>query len=208
MNPAGIPVWNHHFDFEYRSPLKAPWYSALAQGQGLSVLVRAHRDTGEARFLDAAERAFLSFTRGTEEGGVLHRDAAGRTWLEEYIVQPPTHILNGFLWAAWGIYDYHLCTGHARARALWEESVETLKQTLPSYDTGFWSLYEHSGTAIRMIASQFYHGLHIVQLRIMHRLTGADIFRETADRWQEYRASILKRLRARIHKIVFKLFYY
>ncbi|HUU81175.1 MAG TPA: D-glucuronyl C5-epimerase family protein, partial [Acidobacteriota bacterium] len=39
-NPAGLWVWNHHFDWEYRTRLKAPWYSALAQGQGISLLVR------------------------------------------------------------------------------------------------------------------------------------------------------------------------
>ena len=31
-NAAGLRVWNHHFDWEYRTPLKAPWYSALSQG--------------------------------------------------------------------------------------------------------------------------------------------------------------------------------
>ena len=42
-NPQGLAVWNHHFDWEYRDTLRAPWYSALAQGQGISVLVRAHQ---------------------------------------------------------------------------------------------------------------------------------------------------------------------
>ena len=35
QNLAGLWVWNHHFDWEYRTSLKAPWYSALAQGQGI-----------------------------------------------------------------------------------------------------------------------------------------------------------------------------
>src|SRR5438874_12562376 len=26
-NRFDVPVWNHHFDWEYRSPLRAPWYS-------------------------------------------------------------------------------------------------------------------------------------------------------------------------------------
>ena len=32
----------------------------------------------------------------------------------------------------------------------------------------------------------FYHRLHIVQLRIMHRLTGNPIFGRYADRWESY----------------------
>jgi hypothetical protein len=207
-NPAGLSVWNHHFDWEYRSPLKAPWYSGLAQGQGISMLLRAHRETSEGRYLEAARRAFEPFARRVEEGGVVYRDERARPWLEEYIVSPPTHILNGFIWASWGVYDYHLATGDGAAKKLWDDSVGTLREALDSYDAGFWSLYEHSGTAMRMIASRFYHSLHIVQLRILHRLTGEKAFEETADRWDRYRASWWKRTRAGVHKAVFKLCYY
>lgn len=207
-NPAGLSVWNHHFDWEYRTPLKAPWYSGLAQGQGLSVLVRAHRETGDTRFLDAAHNAFESFTRRVEEGGVIHRDEKGRAWIEEYLVSPPTHILNGFLWASWGIYDYRLATGDPAAKTVWDESVATLREVLPTYDAGFWSLYEHSGTALRMVASSFYHALHIVQLRVMYHLTGEAVFQETADRWERYRVSFPNRTRAWVQKALFKLCYY
>ena len=41
-NAHGLPVWKHQFDWEYRDTLRAGWYSALAQGQGLSLLCRAH----------------------------------------------------------------------------------------------------------------------------------------------------------------------
>ncbi len=50
-NAHGLAVWQHHFDWEYRDTLKAPWYSALAQGQGISVLVRAsQRDSRPALY--------------------------------------------------------------------------------------------------------------------------------------------------------------
>ncbi len=53
-NSFGVPVWNHMFDWEYRTPLKAPWYSGLAQGQGISLLVRMGRETGKSEYLEAA----------------------------------------------------------------------------------------------------------------------------------------------------------
>jgi len=59
-----------------------------------------------------------------------------------------------------------------------------------------------------MVASPFYHRLHIVQLGMMHRLTGIDIFREYAERWQGYEHSSLKRGAALVYKSVFKLCYY
>src|SRR5262245_18145014 len=108
QNPAGLWVWNHLFDWEYRTRLKAPWYSALAQGQGISLLVRAHHETGEKAYLDTAKRAFATFLNNVGAGGVVYVDENGDTWFEEYIVSPPTHILNGFIWATWGVYDYFL----------------------------------------------------------------------------------------------------
>ncbi len=71
-NAQGIPVWNHYFDWEYRDTLHAPWYSALAQGQGISVLVRAYKESGDSRHLDAAQRALASFFKPVAEGGVSY----------------------------------------------------------------------------------------------------------------------------------------
>ena len=207
-NSHGLWVWNHHFDWEYRSPLKAPWYSALAQGQGISLLVRAYRKTGANAYLEAAERVFKSFLKSTHEGGVAFRDDRGNLWFEEYIVSPPTHILNGFIWAAWGIYDYFLATQSQSARDLFEQAVTTLRANLDRYDLGFWSLYEKSNTVLPMVASPFYHRLHVVQLRVMHRMTGDEVFARYADKWETYTRSRAKRTRALCYKSAFKLCYY
>jgi heparosan-N-sulfate-glucuronate 5-epimerase len=112
-NQRGVPVWNHHFDWEYRKPLKAPWYSGLAQGQGISLLVRAYYEFQEPCYLATAVRAFFSFQNSIGQGGVSFTDQDGNVWFEEYVVSPPTHILNGFIWAAWGVYDYFLATQDA-----------------------------------------------------------------------------------------------
>lgn len=208
QNPLGFAVWNHHFDWEYRETLKAPWYSALAQGQGISALVRAHKESGELKYLNAAHRALACFYQPVTESGVAFTDECGDLWFEEYIASPPTHILNGFIWAAWGVYDYFLATGEGSARQLFERSVQTLLHNLNRYDLGFWSLYEQSGTRLPMVASSFYHGLHVVQLRVMHRLTGEDEFLRVADRWESYRRSRANRTRALCYKSVFKLCYY
>jgi len=208
QNSHGIWVWNHYFDWEYRMPLKAPWYSGLAQGQGISLLVRAYRETGEAAYLHYAERAFGSFSKSTNEGGITFTDEHGNAWFEEYIVSPPTHILNGFIWAAWGVYDFFLATRSETARDLFDKAVRTLRSNLHRYDLSFWSLYEQSGTLLPMVASSFYHRLHVVQLRVMHRLTGEPLFTRFADKWETYGQSRAKRTRALCCKTAFKLCYY
>ena len=207
-NSANIPVWQHHFDWDYRDTLRAPWYSGLAQGQGISLLLRAAAASGKNDYLDAAQAAFESLSRTTAEGGVLFVDEFQDVWIEEYIVTPPTHILNGFIWALWGVYDYSLTFPTSQARSLFSRCVETLTKNIARYDNGFWSLYEQSGTRLPMVASRFYHQLHIVQLRVMHQLTNLAVFAQTADRWEEYSRNRLNRARALAHKSIFKLCYY
>ncbi len=207
-NAKGLSVWKHHFNWEYRDTLKAPWYSGLAQGQGISLLVRAHKESGDSRYLDAARATFISFQHPIEEGGVAFTDESGDLWFEEYIVSPPTHILNGFIWALWGVYDYALATKESAAEELFTLCVRTLLHNLDRYDLGFWSLYEQSGTRLPMVASGFYHRLHIVQLRVMYRLTGEELFARVADRWEVYAKSGLNRARALTYKTAFKLCHY
>ncbi len=208
QNKHNLWVWNHHFDWEYRDTLKSPWYSALSQGQGISVLVRAWKKTNNDKYLDSACKALASFFSDVNAGGVIYTDENGYKWFEEAIVDPPTHILNGYLWAAWGIYDYWLATNDKKVKNLFNYAVNTLENNLHYFDCGYWSLYEQSGTRMKMIASPFYHSLHIVQLHIMNKLTGLNVFSEYAGRWSNYHNSKWNKYRAIIYKSIFKLLYY
>ncbi|MCK4827490.1 hypothetical protein KA005_67800, partial [bacterium] len=107
----GVGLWEYNFDFDYHKGLKAPWRSALAQGQAISLLVRAYSLTQDEKYLGAASKGFNSFKYNINEpGGVTYIDEKGYTWFEELIFNPPTHVLNGFIWALWGVYDYYLLT--------------------------------------------------------------------------------------------------
>ena len=207
-NQHDLWVWHHHFDWEYWQRLRAPWYSALAQGQGISALLRAHRVTSDTAYLITATRAFESFARNLDDGGVRHVDEQGRWWLEEYVVSPPTHILNGFLWSLWGVRDFLLATGDGYAAELYERCLDTVELCLPAYDVGYWSRYDLSPTAISMIASPFYHRLHIVQLRITHRLAPRPVFMKYAERWERFAVNRRCRGRALAQKALFKLLYF
>jgi hypothetical protein len=201
----GVPVWHHHFDWPYRQLLKAPWRSGLAQGCGVSLLVRIAVLTDEQKYADAAREAFKPLTLPVADGGVLVRDGAGSLWIEEYLVDPPTHILNGFIWALWGVYDFARWRHDPVANAILDASLRTLIANLPRYDTGNWSLYELGDDDAPMLASPYYHQLHIVQLRALHLMTGRREFAECADRWEAYAASRVKRNWALARKVWFKL---
>jgi len=50
--------------------------------------------------------------------------------------------------------------------------------------------------------------LHIVQLRVMHRLTEVELFARFAYRWEKFLSSRSGRTRAICGKALFKLLYY
>ncbi len=204
-----IGLWEYNFDFEYHKGLKAPWRSALAQGQGISVLARAYSLTQDEKYLAVATKAFKSFEHGIDEpGGVTYVDNDGFTWLEELIFEPPTHVLNGFIWALWGVYDYYLLTKNENALRLFKECVRTLESKLADYDIGFWTVYHLLPTKLKMVVSPYYQRLHVVQLQAMAPLAGKEIFNEYADRWDKYYSKWHFRYYAFFRKVLFKLLYY
>ena len=207
-NSEGVEVWVHDFAWRYRENLPPGWYSALAQGSGISLLARLFEATKEVKYLETAKRAFSALKTPIKQGGVLYEDIEGNIWLEEYIVEPPTHILNGFLWTLWGVWDYWLLTKEESAYSLFKKCAKTLAVNLPRYDIGFWSLYDLSEQAMKMIASPFYHRLHIVQLGITARLTNELVFSEYAERWAGYEKNPVYRIISIVYKAVFKIFYF
>ena len=48
---SGVYVWQHEFNWVYKENLINPWHSGLAQGQGLSVLCRAFKETDNSDYL-------------------------------------------------------------------------------------------------------------------------------------------------------------
>jgi hypothetical protein len=142
------------------------------------------------------------------EGGVLVTDERGDLWIEEYIVTRPSHILNGFMWALWGVRDYAEASGLREAEELWRRCAATLRRRLDDFDTGWWSLYEARDNGLEMLASRYYHSLHVTQLRVMHRLTGDHEFNDRATRFEHYLEKRTNRVRALVLKAAFKLRHY
>ncbi len=112
------------------------------------------------------------------------------------------------MWALWGVFDFWLARTDPAAKMIFDRGAETLLRNLARFDTGYWSLYEQSGTRLKMLASPFYHRLHIVQLRVMANLTADLRFTDVADRWEGYARRRTNRARALVEKSIFKLLYY
>lgn len=208
-NGKGIYVWQHHFNWVYKEKLVNPWYSGLAQGQGLSVLCRAFKITNDERYLNSINKVYESLQTEIKNGGVTYYDDDGNMWIEEYIMKNnPTHILNGFIWALWGVYDYWLLTKDQKIKDIFNQFCSTIENNLNRYDIGYWSLYELSDNIISMRASNFYHKLHVIQLKVLFKMTGVKSFDDVSNKWSSYRQKKLNVFKATLMKIIFKIFYY
>ncbi|MEK7543150.1 MAG: D-glucuronyl C5-epimerase family protein [Patescibacteria group bacterium] len=208
MNEHGLLVWKHHFRWRYKQYLEAGWYSAHSQGTGISLLARMYKETRDDRYLRAAHDAFISMTVLMNKGGVQYIDSNNNIWLEEYLIEPPTCILNGFLWALWGVWDFYLFTKDSEAKTVFEKCITTLKKNLSRFDWGIWSLYDLSHQALKMVASPFYHKLHIVQLHATGIITHDQFFESYAKKFESYERNPIYRLISFIYKVVFKLVYF
>jgi hypothetical protein len=187
--------------------LLAPWPSAMAQGRGLSVLTRAWQCTSDEKYIASARRALAAFSVPVECGGI--RDAYdGRTTYEEYPAQPAPHVLNGMIFALFGIWDLVRAQPDdaQAAAAIFERGAATVEVLLPRYDTGWWSLYDLYHLEVgapRNPCTAHYHDIHVKQLQVMHAITGREVFGAFARRWAAYQEGARGRLRAYAEKALF-----
>ncbi|NXS35689.1 GLCE epimerase, partial [Pomatostomus ruficeps] len=172
--------------------LEPGWYSAMAQGQAMSTLVRAYLLTKEPAFLGAALRATAPYKLPAERRGVKAVFMERHDWYEEYPTSPSSFVLNGFVYSLIGLYDLKETAGEKlgrEARLLYERGMASLKAMLPLFDTGSGTVYDLRhfmlGTAPNL-ARWDYHTTHINQLQLLATIDDAPIFREFAKRWKSY----------------------
>ncbi|MCW2925189.1 MAG: hypothetical protein JWM98_2593 [Thermoleophilia bacterium] len=188
----------------YRIP--APWYSAMAQGLGVSLLVRHGLEADARRAAASLLDPAYGLVSDTPEGRIL----------EEYPAEPFPHVLNGWMWALFGLYDLAHGDGDldaglgSTARAEFEAGYASLVAQLPHYETGRgWSTYDRYPHPIANVASPFYHRLHVEMLRAMERLAPQDgLGRDlagTADRWESALGRPVTRVTAVARKVGFRL---
>ncbi len=133
--------WDWQMEIPTRG-LKAPWISGMTQSLGVSVFLRAYQLTGEQDYLTRATNAFKWLREPVSSGGVAIRTNEG-TWYEEYPnANVPSHVLNGHIWALFGIWDYFRATRDPDAARMFMEGISILKSEINRYDVGHWVVYD------------------------------------------------------------------
>ena len=157
-----------------------PWFSGLAQGNALSFFSRAYETTGDNYFKALADSLFNTFMLIDSDSDIwtVFVDSLNYYWIEEYPFSPKTHVLNGFLTAIFGLYDYYLISHDGRCAILFEASCTTIARYVHEFrnpgDISFYCLL-HKAPLLG------YHHLVIQQLRYMTDITSAEYFGAFAD---------------------------
>ena len=157
-------------------------YSSMAQGEGISLLLRAYNSSKNQTYLNAATKAVEFMLTPVEKGGVTKYDGDD-VYLMEFLYLPL--VLNGWIFSTWGLLDYCKVVENPCVYDILKKTCNSLKNKLADFDTGFWSMYAEG----KIIASPFYHKLHIAQLNVMFELTGETIYKDFANRWAAYQKS-------------------
>ncbi|XP_017562160.1 glucuronic acid epimerase a [Pygocentrus nattereri] len=172
--------------------LEPGWYSAMAQGQAMSTLVRAYLVTHDPVYLSAAMRATAPFKRTSEQHGVKALFMNKHDWYEEYPTTPSSFVLNGFIYSLIGLFDVAEIAGDKFGREagiLFSRGLESLKAMLPLFDTGSGTVYDLRHFTLGVapnLARWDYHTTHINQLQLLASIDSSPIFRDYARRWKTY----------------------
>ncbi|MGB5989340.1 MAG: D-glucuronyl C5-epimerase family protein [Marinifilaceae bacterium] len=153
--------------------LKSGWVSGMAQGLALSFLIRCSK----LGFVD--ERKSVVIIELTKEfmlsSRILNLTKTGRI-IEEY-EGTNTNVLNGFIFALYGLYDYGLFVNDM---SLFNEFEKTLCSNLENYRILLWSTYDSKHT----ISSRYYHNLHINMMKSLSDITNKTIYLRYAKVWK------------------------
>ena len=172
--------WEWSIDLPSRD-LKAPWISGLTQSQGISVLLREYQLSNDSRYLAVARQA-LDWLKKPMEGGGLSVKMSKGVFYEEYpSTAKPSHVLNGHMWALFGIWDFYRVTDDIVARKMFDDGVLALRTELPKYDVDCWSVYSQDNQVDTVTGA--YHQFIIEQLRVVYAITSDSIFNVYAEKW-------------------------
>lgn len=183
--------------------LSVPWISAMAQGEAISVLSRAAKITKDDLYEQIAIDALVPFEYNVLDGGLVNYFNSIPVYEEVPTVSKTMAVLNGFIFALFGLYDLYLLNKNSKANLLFNNGAESLVKLLPYFDFNHWTNYFLYEYPKKYYSSYTYHILVTEQLKALYILTGESLFNDYANKWDEYSKSFIKKNFALFQKLLF-----
>ncbi|XP_062592162.1 D-glucuronyl C5-epimerase B-like [Saccostrea cucullata] len=189
---GGWPVMVHRKLIPEVMELEPGWYSAMGQGQAISLLVRAYIVSKDYKYIEAAGKALNIFDIPSSNGGVTSKYLNVYNWYEEYPTTPSSFVLNGFMYSLIGLYDLkEIANGRIseKAEQLFNSGMRTLKTMLLMFDSGTGTFYDlrHITAGLAPNRARWdYHKVHINQVELLSEVDKDPLFSSTVERWKGY----------------------
>lgn len=189
--------------YNYNTGEKYPvgWVSSMAQGQVMSVLSRAYYVTKDSKYLDFCNKAMGFLLKPVEDGGVrttledVDSSLKDYIFFEEYVSNPDSYTLNGYIFTLLGIYDYKEALKIAGKTEPYEKineyfnsGIQSLLKIIDFYDVGGFTNYDlgHINFNVDLRLMPSYHAVHIRQMHCLYSITGEEKFKEMEELWKSY----------------------
>ena len=201
-NNAAGKGWNINYDISDYN-LKAPWMSAMGQGEAISVLTRAHLLTGIGDYLLTAKEALNLFEFSVSDGGVVNKFKSYSVYEEYPSPSRTVAVLNGFIFSLFGLYDLAIYDRDEKATKLFNSGIDTLSSIIKYYDIGYWSQYYLFDNPRHYPASYTYHVLGAEQLKALYLITERKVFLEYSEKWAAQSKKSFNKFRTLLTKIFY-----
>jgi heparosan-N-sulfate-glucuronate 5-epimerase len=174
-------VWLHDYG-EVKYNIDAPWPSAMTQGEIISLYLRVYQITNDNDLLETTKRAYNFLKIDYLKGGARRIDENGDLWLEEYPSDPPSYVLNGFIYAVFGLIDLYRVTKNVDVKRDLDSCILTLENNLHRFDAGYWSYYD----LLKKELVRYYYqkNVHVPQLEVLYVLAGKEVFNKYKVKWE------------------------
>lgn len=192
--------------------LKPNWPSAIAQGEIISIFVRAFLLTNDQTYLNLAYGSYEVLKTDIKKGGVLnYYENDNGIVLEEFPqsrINELSHILNGFIFGIIGVYELFYATQDRNINFFFERCITSLRNHIDNYlvENSRWSLYAYPYQNKNYVTPA-YQSLHIALVQALYQITGDDKFQTIVKIWNQSYHQRPLRLRALLKKIVYRLNY-
>ncbi len=173
-------------------------FSAMAQGEGCSLLIRGYILTKNEAYLKAAKKALDFMLLPLSEGGTTEY-TGDDIILYEFTCFP--YVYNGWMFAIFGLMDYVIFTKDKKYKIILDKTILSLTKRLEAMDNGYWSMYRNDKT----IASPFYHHLHIAQLSVLYKYTKNEKFNYYCEKFKLYESKRKNKRKAFLKKAIQKI---
>lgn len=194
VNQTEFGTWDWNFDYTFSDgsagKLLSGWPSAMTQGLGMSFLSRMYHSTGDSDYLEASIKAIKPFQFNVKDGGVKREINNQNNWYELYPTPSKgSYVLNGFLYSLIGLYDNWKTLNSVESKVLYDNGIETLKQTIGYFDLGCASSYDilHFNNFLTPpnVARKAINNLHVSLLSILNIIED-NSFQEIQNRFYKY----------------------